>query len=191
MIGPIAYYIGIKTGIELMDDPKTWEFDAGNATCIVRETECDHDCHAFEVYMILREEGRDSITMQTVIPADADDSDACRAALDMGENPVGAWEDGMGRTVRPENGDVLVIGAYRVEYPLTVSGSDLHGADVVTCEDAEDLRVYLAHPHYGNVTIAPDEDDRSTWIEVPAALCNLRPAEDRDSDEDLVEREEY
>jgi len=159
--------------------------------CAVVEVENDHDCHAFEVYMILGGGDNETITMQTVIPADAASCDACRASLDEGENPIGAWEDGKGQTVRPENGTILVIGTCRIEYPVVLQGADIHGWDTETCYNDADVKAYLAHPHYGRVRIVTDEDDDSEWVEVPAALCNLRPAEQQDSDEELVEREEY
>lgn len=191
MIGALTYYIEMKTGADLFDAPKTWTFETEGRICVVKEVENDHDCHAFEVYMILGSGESEAITMQTVIPADAAACDACRASLDEGENPIGAWEDGRGQTVRPENGDILVIGACRIEYPLVLQGADIHGWDTEECCTPEDVRAYLRHPHYGSVRIVTDEDDGSAWVEVPAALCNLRPAEDMDSDADLVEREEY
>lgn len=80
--------------------------------CAVVEVENDHDCHAFEVYM---ETDNGSISRQTVIPADADACDGCRAALDRGESPVRTWEDGRGMTVCPDNGEI-VEGGYSFEH---------------------------------------------------------------------------
>lgn len=156
--------------------------------CAVVEVENDHDCHAFAVYMAV---GSDCITRQIVIPGSVEDSDACRASLDEGENPIGTWEDGKGQTVRPENGEILAIGTCRIEYPVVLQGADIHGWDTETCYNDADVKAYLAHPHYGRVRIVTYEDDDSEWVEVPAALCNLRPAEQQDSDEELVEKEEY
>ncbi len=93
--------------MEIEEGQGVWILD----DCVVREVENDGDCHAFEVYMLT---ANDSISRQTIIPSDADASDSCRAALDEGESPVGAWEDGLGRTIDPENGEI-VDGGYSFE----------------------------------------------------------------------------
>lgn len=99
-------YIAEKMNIEAGEG--TWILN----NCVVVEVENDHDCHAFEVYM---ETDNGSISRQTVIPADADACDGCRAALDRGESPVRTWEDGNGQTVCPDNGEI-VEGGYSFEH---------------------------------------------------------------------------
>ncbi len=72
--------------------------------CAVVEVENDYDCKAYQIYMVT---SKGSISRQDVIPVDADDSDECRAQLDRGESPVGAWEDVNCVTVRPDAGTVV------------------------------------------------------------------------------------
>lgn len=79
-------------------------------SCVVREVPNDHDLHAFEVYMATE---NDSIVRQDVIPGDIEDMEGIRQSLDGGDAPTDGWEDGLGNTVCPENGEI-VDGGYSV-----------------------------------------------------------------------------
>ncbi len=97
----------IAARMEIEEGQGAWILD----NCAVREVENDGDCHAYEVFM---ETDNGSISRQTVFPADVQACDECRAALDRGESPVGAWEDGLGRAVCADNGEI-VDGGYSIE----------------------------------------------------------------------------
>ena len=99
-------WIAEKASIE--EGPGVWILN----NCVVVEVESDYDLHAYEVYM---DTDNGSISRQIVNPMDEKASDECRAALDRGESPVGAWEDGKGNTVCPDNGEI-VEGGYSFEH---------------------------------------------------------------------------
>ena len=72
--------------------------------CVVTEVPNDHDLHAFAVYMAT-ENG--SIVRQDVLPGSIEEMEDDRQALDDGEAPTDGWEDGLGNTVCPENGEIV------------------------------------------------------------------------------------
>lgn len=72
--------------------------------CVVTEVPNDHDLHAFAVFMAT-ENG--SIVRQDVLPGSIEEMEENRQALDDGEAPTDGWEDGLGNTVCPENGEIV------------------------------------------------------------------------------------
>ena len=72
--------------------------------CVVTEVPNDYDLHAFAVYMAT-ENG--SIVRQDVLPGSIEEMEDNRQALDDGEAPTDGWEDGLGNTVCPENGEIV------------------------------------------------------------------------------------
>lgn len=72
--------------------------------CVVTEVPNDHDLHAFAVFMAT-ENG--SIVRQDVLPGSIEEMEDDRQALDDGEAPTDGWEDGLGNTVCPENGEIV------------------------------------------------------------------------------------
>ena len=72
--------------------------------CVVTEVPNDHDLHAFAVFMAT-ENG--SIVRQDVLPGSIEEMEENRQALDGGEAPTDGWEDGLGNTVCPENGEIV------------------------------------------------------------------------------------
>ncbi len=97
--------IAERMGIE--KEAGVWIF----ADCVVCEVPNDADLHAFEVYMATANE---SIVCQTVLPADIEDMEQCREDLESGDAPTGGWEDGLGKSVCPDNGEI-VDGGYSIE----------------------------------------------------------------------------
>lgn len=73
-------------------------------SCVVTEVPCDFGLHAFEVYMATE---NDSIVRQNVIPGDIENMEEIRQSLDRGDAPTDGWEDGLGNTVCPENGEIV------------------------------------------------------------------------------------
>lgn len=82
------------------------------ADCVVCEVPNDADLHAFEVYMATP---NGSIACQDVLPADLESMEECREDLESGEAPTSGWEDGLGRTVCPDNGQIVDGGFSVVE----------------------------------------------------------------------------
>ena len=72
--------------------------------CVVTEVPNDRDLHAFAVFMAT-ENG--SIVRQDVLPGSIEEMEDDRQALDDGEAPTDGWEDGLGNTVCPENGEIV------------------------------------------------------------------------------------
>ena len=97
--------------------------------CVVTEIPNDHDLHAFAVYMAT-ENG--SIVRQDVLPGSIEEMEENRQALDDGEAPTDGWEDGLGNTVCPENGEI-VDGGYSV---VQGSGNVEETAYYATAEEA-------------------------------------------------------
>ncbi len=69
---------------------------------------------------------------------------------------------------------------------VRMQGVDVHGWDTEDMESMDDVRAYLRRPHYGSITAIINGEQR---FEVPAGLCNLRPAKNRDRDAEMYELE--
>ncbi len=155
------------------------------ADCVVVEAENDHDCCAFDVYM---DTDNGSISRQTVIPMDATACDGCRAALDREESPVMRWEDGMGRTVCPENGEI-VEGGYSFEHFNGNCGDveyydsaeeAIHAADCAWDHLTDMERKHLLSDRHGPVHNVCDP-----WgVEIVDFLENARRAAEREEEAD-------
>lgn len=70
---------------------------------------------------------------------------------------------------------------------VRIQGMNVHGWDTEDMESMDDVRAYLRHPHYGSITAIINGEQR---FEVPAGLCNLRPIENQDRDEEEMEFDE-
>lgn len=70
---------------------------------------------------------------------------------------------------------------------VRIQGRNVHGWDTENMESMDDVRAFLRHPHYGSVTAIINGKQR---FRVPVGLCNLRPIEDRDRDEEEIESDE-
>lgn len=90
----------IAERMNIEEGPGVWILES----CVVREVPNDHDLHAFAVFMAT-ENG--SIVRQNVIPGDIDGMEGIRQSLDDGDAPTDGWEDGLGNTVCPENGEIV------------------------------------------------------------------------------------
>lgn len=172
-------YIAERMNIE--EGPGVWILN----NCVVVETEGDYDCHAYEVYM---ETDNGSISRQIVTPSDVAASDGCRAALDNGESPVGAWEDGKGNTVWADNGEI-VEGGFSFEHFNGNNGDTeffdtaeeaLYAADVAWNHlSAGDKRTYTTSTK-GAIFAVCDPYGRG----ICDFIANARRAKDREEDAD-------
>lgn len=71
---------------------------------------------------------------------------------------------------------------------VRMQGVNVHGWDTDDMESMKAIHAYLRSPHYGTVTAIINGEQR---FEVPAGLCNLRPRENRDRDEEDMELDDY
>ncbi len=93
-----GFAIADRMGIE--QQAGVWIF----GDCVVMEIPNDSDLHAFRVLMAT---DNDSIVRQDVIPGDIEEMEQDRRALEGGSAPTDGWEDGLGNTVCPENGEIV------------------------------------------------------------------------------------
>lgn len=70
---------------------------------------------------------------------------------------------------------------------VRIQGVNVRGWDTEDMESMHDIHEYLRRPHYGSVTAIINGEQR---FEVPAGLCNLRPAQNRVRDEEWMELDE-
>ncbi len=123
--------------------------------CVVVETDNDYDLKAYEVYM---ETANSSISRQTVIPADVQACDECRAALDREESPVGLWEDGTGRTVDPDNGEIVKGG-------FSFESNNCNCGDILYFDTAEEA-VSAAETAWNHLSVG----NRKTYLTTAGAV---------------------
>lgn len=120
----------IAERMEIEEGAGVWIFD----DCVVREAACDHDLHCFAVYMAT---ANGSIVRQDVVPGDIAQMEEDRQALDNGEAPTDGWEDGIGNSVCPENGEI-VDGGFSVEqYNGTDGTTDYYATAEEAVAEAE------------------------------------------------------
>lgn len=77
----------------MYNNTKEWKFNNG---IIVEEEDYDYDLHCFCVSRIKKDE---VIILGYIYPANVEDMESCKKALDEGDDPItGGWEDGLGNT---------------------------------------------------------------------------------------------